>query len=582
MSNQRISTHNAVRDASREMCKSAGLTTRIEDMQTLKQNDIDTKSRVDIICDNFLPGVPMGMDISIADPRQSGLTVKSIPGKAAKKREYSKIQKFKNDLARQGTRFEPFVLESYGRWGYRTRIIFKQLISMIMDNSKLHACALDQSVITHHWRSKITLAMHKQACLGMHNRIHVLQRHHRLKACLKQVTLSEKIIQVKPFVESLTILDDCNAMESYTSLSKSVYTDIQTSVCTDEQQLEQVTLTTINASQGLLVAAESIDSADTVLFLSALPAQRHDSNNSYSIIHVYTDGSCKENKRGNQSGRPAGWGVQVLHECCVPDEVNGEPTVSVSVLAELYGPVVTDASSVFFLGATVHTNNTGELTAVGEGILWLITNLPKICLSMPTPLTHIWVHSDSDYAINTCIGKWTGKFNIPLYSKIRQLINDLQVCIVSLESIANSATDAPSKIPTFSFHKVKAHAGIKGNERADKLANIGQIETCAVGRYLTILENTLPSIQPSTPSSKHIDVKNSPSLHSVSQKLDELDLDNKIPKYETTDNCNFSVTNLDSPPSSHCVIYSPSIPLSSTASSSPWVYPLGIEDYDKM
>ena len=56
-------------------------------MQTLKQNDIDTtKSRVDIICDNFLPGVPMGTDISIADPRQSGLTVKSIPGKAAKKK----------------------------------------------------------------------------------------------------------------------------------------------------------------------------------------------------------------------------------------------------------------------------------------------------------------------------------------------------------------------------------------------------------------------------------------------------------------------------------------------------------------
>ncbi len=86
---------------------------------------------------------------------------------------------------------------------------------------------------------------------------------------------------------------------------------------------------------------------------------------------------------------------------------------------------------------------------------------------------------------------------------------------------------------------MKVHAGIKGNERADKLANIGQKETCAVGRYLTILENPLPSIQHSTPFSKHIDVKNSPSLHSVSQKLDELDLDDKIPKYETTDNCNF-------------------------------------------
>ena len=72
------------------MCKAAGLTTRIEDMETLKQNNIDTKSRVDAICDNFLPGIPMAFDHSIADPRQSGLSVKSIPGKAAKKREYFK------------------------------------------------------------------------------------------------------------------------------------------------------------------------------------------------------------------------------------------------------------------------------------------------------------------------------------------------------------------------------------------------------------------------------------------------------------------------------------------------------------
>ena len=101
MGNQRIITHNAVRDSTREMCKAVGLTTRIEDMQTLKQNDIDTKSRVDITCDNFLAGVPTGIDNSIADPRQTGLT---IPGKAAKKRAYSKIKKYRTDLVRQGTR----------------------------------------------------------------------------------------------------------------------------------------------------------------------------------------------------------------------------------------------------------------------------------------------------------------------------------------------------------------------------------------------------------------------------------------------------------------------------------------------
>ena len=81
-------------------------------------------------------------------------------------------------------------------------------------------------------------------------------------------------------------------------------------------------------------------------------------------------------------------------KCCTSVVCQMKLMESPQLLAELYGPVVTDASSVYFLGATVvQTNNTGELTAVGEGILWLITNLPKICSSMPTPLTHIWVHS---------------------------------------------------------------------------------------------------------------------------------------------------------------------------------------------
>ena len=63
------------------LCKAAGLTTRIEDVKTLKQNNIDTKNRrVDAICDNFLPGIPLAFDHSIADPRQSGLSVKPIFG----------------------------------------------------------------------------------------------------------------------------------------------------------------------------------------------------------------------------------------------------------------------------------------------------------------------------------------------------------------------------------------------------------------------------------------------------------------------------------------------------------------------
>ena len=117
------------------------------------------------------------------------------------------------------TRFGPFVLESYGRWGYRTRIVFKELVSKIKENSKLHACSLDKSVITHHWRCKLTLAMHRQACLRMHPRIHVLQRHHHLKANLTtNLNVLEKVIQSKPFQHnSIIIYASDNFASSYAS-----------------------------------------------------------------------------------------------------------------------------------------------------------------------------------------------------------------------------------------------------------------------------------------------------------------------------------------------------------------------------
>ena len=73
-------------------------------------------------------------DHSIADPRQSGLFVQPKPGKAANKREQSKKVKYQNELAKQGTKFSPFVLESYGRWGYRTRHIFKQIVLKVKEN----------------------------------------------------------------------------------------------------------------------------------------------------------------------------------------------------------------------------------------------------------------------------------------------------------------------------------------------------------------------------------------------------------------------------------------------------------------
>ena len=107
------------------------------------------------------------------------------------------------------------------------------------------------------------------------------------------------------------------------------------------------------------------------------------------------------------------------------------------MLAELYGAVVIDTISTFFMGATDHTNNTAELTAVGEAVLWLIFKLPTSWSSTAIPLVKIVIHSDnSDYAINTCTGKWSaGHFNVQLYLQIRHFIDDLNVCIESLIQI---------------------------------------------------------------------------------------------------------------------------------------------------
>jgi ribonuclease HI len=577
--NQRINTHNAVRDSFREMCKAAGLSTRIEDLDTLKQNNIDTKSRVDIVCDNFLPGIPMAFDHSIADPRQSGLVAKTIPGKAAKKREISKITKYKNDLARQGMRFGPFVLESYGRWGYRTRVYFKHLIAKIIENSKLHACSLDGSVITHYWRCKITLAMHRQACLGMNSRIHALQRHYQLKASLTTTNLTAKVIQNYPFQNNCTVLDDSYRFESYVTSDSANKQSSNSSVIQYQENPLLKEPSTIS-SPFLTLAARSIsrehNSESPLSPFCANTESPSESNTlhhlkSYSSIHVYTDGSCKHNKRGNQLGLPAGWGVAVLREDCLLRGDDNKVIKSYSTLAELYGPVVTDPNSTFFMGATEQTNNTGELTAVGEALLWLTLYLPTLRTSRTTPLTNIVIYCDSNYAINTCTSIWSGPFNVQLYSHIRRLLVTLENCIQSSKSAENCGVES---LPSLSFQKVKAHSNIKGNVKADMLAERGQYEVCNVGRYsAAVLENISPSVQ----------FHNSPSQHSNSENISAVstNLDKGNNKHETFIIPNFSEINLNSPSARNRFGSDSSLSSCPSNQSSPWIFPLGLEDYDK-
>ena len=69
--------------------------------------------------------------------------------------------------------------------------------------------------------------------------------------------------------------------------------------------------------------------------------------------------------------------------------------------------------------AAKQSNNTGELTAIGEALLWLILNW-KHLLEFKTvttktttaPLKSIVIHSDSTYAINSTIGTDSGPCNL--------------------------------------------------------------------------------------------------------------------------------------------------------------------------
>ena len=168
--NERQMTHSALRNAVVDLCRHAGLPTRCEDSSLNKVIDIDTRKKTDFTCDNFLPGIPITFDAAVTDPRQLVL-VKPKAGKAANAKEKFKIKKYSEDLSNAGAVFKPFVLESFGRWGPITRAIFKELISSVMQSSTVNSLSLTKDIITHYWRTRITMAMHRQASLGLHQRI---------------------------------------------------------------------------------------------------------------------------------------------------------------------------------------------------------------------------------------------------------------------------------------------------------------------------------------------------------------------------------------------------------------------------
>ena len=79
----------------------------------------------------------------------------------------------------------------------------------------------------------------------------------------------------------------------------------------------------------------------------------------------------------------------------------------------LHGPVVTEEWDNIWCGAREKTNNTGELTAMIELMIWLLEEAPD---GGDTP---VMIRFDSFYAANVCRGIWEVKSNEELAQKAR-------------------------------------------------------------------------------------------------------------------------------------------------------------------
>jgi ribonuclease HI len=115
----------------------------------------------------------------------------------------------------------------------------------------------------------------------------------------------------------------------------------------------------------------------------------------------------------------------------------------------LFAPVVTENWHHCWLGARERTNNTAELSAIGELMLWLLQEAPDL------GDTAVHVRFDSTYAANVAQGLWEPRVHFELAARVRELRTEV------------------SSRRVVTWEHVKAHRGTHDNELADRAAAVG-------------------------------------------------------------------------------------------------------------
>jgi hypothetical protein len=86
---------------------------------------------------------------------------------------------------------------------------------------------------------------------------------------------------------------------------------------------------------------------------------------------AYTDGSCIGNSHVRKNQPKAGWRRVILHRAeghiDNPDDLNAR----IIDQGKIWGQVIIDMTRPSFIGATRVSNNTGELSAIGEVLRWV-------------------------------------------------------------------------------------------------------------------------------------------------------------------------------------------------------------------
>jgi len=230
-------------------------------------------------------------------------------------------------------------------------------------------------------------------------------------------------------------------------------------------------------------------------------------------LWLFVDGSCKNNNNVASQLRPSGWGVVVV-KCANLNELDLE---TVEVVDEICGPVEVVPAARRFLGATHGSNNTGELTAVGEALLWLERLYDPVSASFVNHAAEtlpkrkfvglpVLINCDSTYAANSVIGVNNGAKNRALIDTIRDVhvrVKDKVTRAVG-RAVGSAAVGLQSGLL---FAHVKGHSSHAWNDRADELAELGGagVDSTLLGQSASVASvSTLASAEvvPDVPTVK--------------------------------------------------------------------------------